>query len=111
MQYFQVNERLIVLDITQTKDEWGCKASVESGWRMNVDRAQKCRLMLARAGEVVVGAYRPIIGSWHRAEYDPSRWVFEVERADDVWNHYVGKTVPPGTLNKSNRPAVRYLGE
>ena len=111
IQHFHVNEPLIVLDITKTREEWGCQESVESGWKMNVHRAQKCALMLARVGDEVVGAYRPVAGSWYEAQDDPGRWLFRVERANDVWDHYVGKRVPPGTLNESNRPAVRYLGE
>ena len=111
MPEFTVSEPLILLDITKTMDEWGCQTSVESGWKVNAVRAQKIGLVLARVREAVVGAYRPVPGTWYEATDDPGRWFFRVEPADDVWADYVGKRVPAGRISRYNRPAVRYLGE
>ena len=110
MTHFTVGEPLILLYISKTVDDWGIKCSVESGWRMNPARAQRYRLMLARDGNKVVGAFRPVPGTWKEID-EPGRWYFRVEPADDVWDSYVGKLVPAGVIGRSNRPVVRYLDE
>ena len=109
MTQFTVGEPLILLYVTKTMDEWGILDSVQSGWKMDAKRAQQYRLMLARDDDKIVGAYRPIPDSWYEDDGDPGRWFFDVDRADDVWADYVGKFIPPGVINRSNRPVVRYL--
>ena len=57
MEYFTASEPLIMVYVTKT---------VESGWRLNREWAQRCRLILARYRDMIVGAYRPVDGSWRK---------------------------------------------
>ena len=110
MEYFTIGEPLIMVYITKTIEEWGIQRSVESGWRLNRERAQRRRLILARDGDRIVGAYRPGDGSWRAEENEPpGRWLFGVERAADVWDAYVRKLVPHEILAIAPRSVVRYL--
>ena len=112
MQYFTVGEPLILIYITKYNKDWGGpKPSVESGWKISRERAQKYLLILARDNDKIVGAYRPVEGSWRRgdATWKPDRWFFKVERANNVWSDYVGKLVPPGLIGRYNRPVIRYV--
>ena len=83
MEYFTVSEPLIMVYVMKTVEEWGIQGSVpaspgycgewavESGWRLNRKRAQHRRLILARDRDMIVGAYRPVDGSWREEEHDP----------------------------------------
>ena len=71
MEYFTVSEPLIMVYVMKTVEEWGIQGSVESGWRLNRKRAQHRRLILARDRDMIVGAYRPVDGSWPEEEHDP----------------------------------------
>ena len=66
MEYFTASEPLIMVYVTKTVEEWGIQGSVESGWRLNRKRAQRRRLILARDRDRIVGAYRPVDGSWRK---------------------------------------------
>ena len=110
MEYFTVSEPLIMVYVMKTVEEWSIQGSVESGWRLNRKRAQRRRLILARDRDMIVGAYRPVDGSWREEEHEPpGRWLFHVQRADDVWDDYVGKLVPHEILKTAPRSVVRYL--
>ena len=111
MQYFTVKEPTLLIYVTKYLDHWGgAKPSIESGWRIDRERAQH-RLILARDNDRVIGAYRSIDGSWVRKTtgWKEGRWFFRVEHADDVWDDYVGKLVLPGLVSRFNRPMLRYL--
>ena len=71
MEYFTASEPLIMVYVTKTVEEWGIQGSVESGWRLNRKRAQRRRLILARDRDRIVGAYRPVDGSWREEEHEP----------------------------------------
>ena len=72
MTQFTVREPLILLYISKTVDDWGIKDSVESVWKMNPVRAQRYGLMLARDGNKVIGAFRPVPGTWKEID-EPGR--------------------------------------
>ena len=84
--------------------------AVHCAWKVNKNKANNYRLVLAHANGLVVGAYRPC-GKWipatrlnfpGRVEEDfvnpetgsPTRWGFVGTPASDVWQYYVGKRIP-----------------
>ena len=116
---FWVRERLMLIFIGRylhrTDDPY---ESVRCAWKLNVERAQGYRLVLAHANGIVVGAYRP--SEWlpatqenfpNRFDEDsinpetgrPTRWGFIGEAAKpDVRSLYVGKRVPEQYRGKQN---------
>lgn len=76
-------------------------------WRLNANRAKRYKLVLARCGDMVVGAFRPT--KWmkatkanfadktpsveHSGEFE-DRWGFEGYCCKADWNLYVKKRVP-----------------
>lgn len=117
---FQVEEDLMLISIGvtyyQLDDPYD---AVRFAWKVSQSRAERCNLVLARHRGLVVGAYRPT--KWlpatrenfsdlaSRRDFDdaPDRLGFVGDRADDVWDKYVGRRVPerfPLTQN-----AIRYL--
>ena len=111
MDYFTIGEPLVMFSVARSLDHWGDPVpSLESGWRVNRHRVEDI-LMLARDGDIIIGAYRAAQGSWQRgtlAEGTWGRWLWRVEEARDVWDDYVGKRVPPGLVGPSNRPVIKY---
>lgn len=87
--------------IAEGRDE---KNAVEGWWRIDPERASRYHLVLAKKSNVVIGAYRPVAGSWCRRA--DGRWGFSSERAEDVWPEYVGKVVPEKWRGQN---PVRYL--
>lgn len=100
-----VNEPLIIFHVDKSIAEGRTtKNAVEGWWVVNHRRASAYGLVLAKQSKVIIGAYRPIPGSWSQ-RWD-GRWGFESEIADDVWHDYVGKEVP-AELRGQN--PVRYV--
>ena len=99
---FEVREPLLLISIARTYREGEDPyRAVQYAWKINVDRARRCGLVLARVGAKVVGAYRPY--EWLEAtrenfpsrEPHPGRWGFYGREAEGpIWDHYVGKLVP-----------------
>ena len=95
--------------------------AVRFAWRVNQSRAEQYKLVLARVRGKVVGAYRPL--KWLPATHEnfsdlmsrrdigeaQGRLGFVGDRADDVWDHYVGKRVPERFPRTQN--AIRYLNK
>ena len=93
-------EPLLQLDVGRATEAGEVPESAVSGmWSLNGPRAVKYRLVLAKRGRSIVGAYRPLSGSWH--EYE-GRWGFTPSRAEDVWNDYVGRSVPDDFFGGQN---------
>lgn len=112
MEYFRIQEPLVMFYITKTEAEWGGpQGSVESGWRINRNKAERHGLYLARDNDIITGAYCPLPDSWEpqlQEDGQKGRRVFRVTPALDLWDDYVGKLDPPGLNSSSNRPVVRY---
>ena len=83
---------------------------VEGARRMDASGAWWYDLLLARDDDIIVGAYRPTRDGWHKLA-GACWWFFPVEPANDVWDDYVGKLLPPGVVNSSDLPVVEYLSE
>ena len=93
MSGFAAKEPLILFEIGKALSEGrDCQDAVQSAWKIDLKRAREYRLVLGKAAGRIVCAYRPVEGSWHRRH--DGRWCFASVRADDVWNDYVGQTVP-----------------
>ena len=116
---FHVKEPLMLIFVGRDLRHWGDHyESVRCAWKVNVERAQRYRLVLAHANGLVVGAYRP--SKWLPATQEnfpnrlgedfinpktsrPTRWGFIGESAKpDVWSLYVGKRVPEQYRGKQN---------
>ena len=120
---FEVKESLILIYIGRTinlhDDPYN---AVRCAWKINGNKANSYKLVLAHANGKVVGAYRPtaqwipatqkdfpgLIGEdfINPATGNPTRWGFAGDRAEDVWNQYVGKRVPDEYKGAQN--PVRY---
>lgn len=78
--------------------------AIRGSWVLDGNRASKYHLVLAKRGQKIVGAFRPVANSWKRLD---RRWDFTPVRADDVWEDYVGKQVPSEYIGGQN--PVRYV--
>ena len=119
---FQVKERLMLIFIGvfyyRRDDPYD---AVRYAWKVNLNRVEQYKLVLARLRGLVVGAYRPT--KWLPATRenfpDPAKRYNDVidiphlhgfvgEPAEpDVWHSYVRKRVPKRFLRSQN--AIRYL--
>ena len=103
---FVAKEPLILFEIGKALSEGRfLPEAVQGWWVLNQIRAETDRLVLGKASGKIVCAYRPFPGSWHQR--DDGRWGFGSIRADDVWDEYVGKTVPDQYRGGQN--PVRYV--
>ncbi len=103
---FEIKEPLIMFHVDKAIAEGRDKKNaVEGWWRVNPIKASRYDLVLAKNSNVIIGAYRPIPGSWCQRE--DGRWGFDSEPADDVWSEYVGKLVPDAYRGLQN--PIRYL--
>ncbi len=99
---FEVREPLLLISIAQTHIEGEDPYhAVQYAWKVNVERARRYGLVLARVGTTIVGAYRP--DEWLEATREnfpsrnphPDRWGFYGREAElAVWDYYVGRRVP-----------------
>ena len=120
---FEVKESLILIYVGRTihlnDDPYN---AVRCAWKINGNKANGYKLVLAHANGKVVGAYRPN-AHWIPATQEnfpgligedfinpetgnPTRWGFAGYRAEDVWNQYVGKRVPDEYKGAQN--PIRY---
>lgn len=100
-------EPLIQLDVYKAMEHGKPPASAVSGmWSLNGARSSKYHLVLAKRGRSIVGAFRPLSGSWYEDKAS-GRWGFTPIRAEDVWDDYVGKRVPDEYYGGQN--PVRYV--
>ncbi|MCY4113878.1 MAG: hypothetical protein OXG33_08070 [Chloroflexi bacterium] len=112
---FEVREPLLLISIAQTHGEGQDPYhAVQYAWKVDVERARRCNLVLARVGAKVVGAYRPY--EWLEAtrENFPSRephsgrWGFYGREAElAVWQYYRKRQVP-AHLRTSRGSPIRY---
>lgn len=113
---FEINEPLILISIGNTWRERSIYDAVRSSWKIQKERAERYRLVLAHVRGVVKGAYFPnewlvaTRANFHYAGGDRhDRIGFVGKEADpEVWNHYVGKRVPDMYRKKGARSPVRY---
>ena len=115
---FDVGEPLLLISIGVffNREEYSVYEAVRAVWKLDVTRAKRHRLILARHKALIVGAYRP--DAWLAATPEnfprletevPGRSGFTGKRADDVWDDYVGKRVPDRFLTKGAANPVRYV--
>ncbi len=103
---YVAKEPLIQLDIgVRVSEGWMTIDAIRDWWRLDVYKARTYHLVLGKVGRKIVGAYRPKPGSWTQRE--DGRWGFEPIIAADVWNDYVGKSVPDEYYGSRN--PVRYI--
>ncbi len=100
MEEFVVKEPLILFEIGKALSEGRVLPEAVQGWwkDINPSNAEKRQLVLGKASGKIVCAYRQVPGSW-RQRHD-RRWGVDSVRADDVWEDYVGKTVPRRYINQ-----------
>jgi len=111
---FVALEPLIAIAVNRTHLDMDIYDSVRAAWRIDVERARTHRLVLAVAGGLVRGAFRP--SEWLPATAEnfpfrgdmPGRWGFVGEPAEQsVWDHYVGKAMPAGFAHSQN--PIRFI--
>ena len=120
---FEVREPLMLISIGwafyEREDPYD---AVRFAWRVNLNRVESYKLVLARVRGMVVGAYRP--EKWLPAvtenfpelarRYDipnlPDRRGFVGEPAEqEIWDHYVRKRVPSKYRGRGIQSPVLYL--
>ena len=107
---FVVGEPLLLISIGRLWNELGVYEAVRGVWKLNKERAKKCKLVLAHVRGVVRGAYRP--NKWMKGTSDefPERIGFEGDPAEpEVWEKYVGKRVPAKYRKRGAANPIRYL--
>lgn len=112
---FEVREPLLLISIARTFQEGEDPYhAVQYAWKLNVDRARRYGLVLARVGARVVGAYRPFAWLEASRENFPSRkphtgrWGFYGREAElPVWDYYVKRQVP-AHLRTSRGSPIKY---
>lgn len=117
---FRAAEPLILISIARSfEDEHrDIYDAVRAAWVISPDRAAAYRLVLARRGGIVLGAFRPN-GPWlpatktnfpWLAEDREGRWGFSGEPADaETARLYVGKSVPERHRKKGMANPIRFI--
>lgn len=110
---FEIREPLMLVSVARTYREGADVYEIARyAWKVDVARARRYDLVLAYAGGVVVGAFRP--DEWLPATRehfpdkgdDPGRSGFTGRDAEaETWGYYVGSSVPDGLRGRS---AFRY---
>lgn len=114
---FEVREPLLLVSIGRTwregMDAMEVYGAVRFAWVIDLERARDYGLVLAHAGGVVRGAYRPELWLPATREHFPDeqprdgRWGFHGHPAEaEAWREYVGKRVP-GEYREGRNP-IRY---
>ena len=110
---FVVGEPLILIYISKELkrglDEY---EAVRRAWKININRVKNTdgtyKLVLARDGKRVVGAYRP--ERWFVDQELPDRKGFSGFPAEQsIWQQYVDKLTPARFVPRGARAPVRYF--
>ena len=111
-----VGEPLILISIGQLWRERGVYGAVKGRWRLDMERANRRKLVLAHVRGVVRGAYRPEKWTRTTAQDAPDhphlvgRIGFDgIEAEPEVWETYVGKRVPAKYRKRGAQASCRYL--
>ena len=110
---FTVGEPLILIYVSrQLANGLDAYEAVCRAWKINLNRAKNedgsWKLVLARDGREVVGAFRPT--EWHNDSELPGRKGFSGHPAEpSVWSQYVGKWTPAHFLPQGAQNPVRYF--
>ena len=121
---FVVEKPLILISIGQLWKVRGVYGAVRGVWRMNKQRAEGYKLVLAHVRGVVRGAYIPT--RWMRMQANSRDFPFEawesnpeslskrigfdgVEAERAVWDRYVGKRVPAKYRKRGVQTPFQYL--
>jgi len=108
-EFIKITEPTLILSISGLYPdlEPDIYQATRYAWRLNANRAKRYKLVLARCGDMVVGAFRPT--KWMKAtkenfpdktpsvEYSSKfedRWGFEGYCCKADWSLYVRKRVP-----------------
>ena len=114
---FELAHKLIMIAIGKTYEERGIYEAVRGVWNMRKQRAEQYRLVLARVGRFIVGAYE--VNEW--IDWEPGKFPFDPEGLDGrigfvgipadktVRDRYVAKRVPARLLPKGAQTSFRYL--
>ena len=117
---FHVSHHLILISIGVRFDyeNFSVYEAVRCAWKVNKSRAEKCEIVLARKGRLIVGVFRPT--KWIEATIknfpkelqsdEPGRWGFVGEYAEpEVKKMYLHKRVPDQFLPQNGaRTPFRY---
>ena len=103
----KIQDPLILISVSHTWQERGVYDAVRGMWRVNIGRACRYTLVLARVQDLVVGVFEP--EQWMRAtsenfpfpEASPDFWCFVGCKArPELKERYLKKRLPPGTIKK-----------
>ena len=105
---FTVGEPLIMFYVSNSLsgDRPEIYDAVRGWWKINPEKVNNYKLVLARDGERIVGAFRP--RRWRQSPDHADRWEFDGHAAElPVQIRYVGKRVP--RKYTGGRSPFRYL--
>ena len=113
-EFIRIVEKTLIVAVPRSFPhvEGDIYEAARRAWKVNLGKVQEYKLVLARRGSEVVGAFR--VQKWKKATSAQKgmkpvnvqrRCEFKGEPAED-WNTYVGKQVPGKYITGSN--PVRY---
>lgn len=113
--YCKLQDPLILICINKTWRSHGVYEGTRGIWKINVQRARRYPLVLARVQDLIVGAFEPeewlpgTAGNFPLFPEIPSFWGFVGPNCrPELKERYLHKRLPPGTIKKGAMAAVQY---
>ena len=116
--YCELQDPLILISIGQSWRTHGVYEGVRGVWKVNINRARKCPLVLARVRDLIVGVFEP--EQWLPGTAEnfplvarfpelPTNWGFVGPNCrPELRERYLHKRLPPGTIKKGAMAAVQF---
>ena len=113
--YCELQDPLILISIGKTWRSHGVYEGVRGVWKVNISRARKYPLVLARVRDLIVGVFEPeqwlpgTAGNFPLFPELPNNWGFVGPNCrPELQERYLHKRLPPGTIKKGAMAAVQY---
>ena len=113
--YCELLDPLILICINKTWRSHGVYEGTRGVWKINIKRASKYPLVLARVQDLIVGVFEPerwmagTVGNFPLFPELPNNWGFVGSNCrPELEERYLHKRLPPGTIKKGAMAAVRY---
>ena len=116
--YCELQDPLILISIGQSWRTHGVYEGVRGVWKVNINRARKYPLVLARVRDLIVGVFEP--EQWLPGTAEnfplvarfpelPTNWGFVGPNCrPELRERYLHKRLPPGTIKKGAMAAVQF---
>ena len=113
--YCELQDPLILICINQTWRSHGVYEGTRGVWKVDIQRARRYPLVLARVQDLIVGVFEPeewlpaTAGNFPLMPEIPRNWGFVgSDCRPELKERYLHKRLPPGTIKRGARAAVQY---